>query len=364
MMRVLHILGSMNTGGMQSFIMNHYRRIDRTKVQFDFLVHYSDDKGYEEEIKKLGGKIYLIHPRNKGILRNKRELFHFFKEHNDYSAVHLHESSLSYIQPLIAAANAHIPIRIIHSHSTQVKSNSRFHLLMHYINSPRLNKYATKCLSCGKAAGEWMFGNTAFKDDYTVINNGIEIDKFQFDSVKREKIREKFGIENHLVIGMVGRLEPVKNHFFALNIMEEMKKTDQAVILMVAGDGSLMNRLKETCRQKGLEKNVLFLGGRNDVNELYSAMDCIIMPSLYEGFPVTAIEAQISGLPFIKSTTITDEVVFNPNVVSMDIDIDVKYWVDKIREIKLTRIREYNHSLDLFDIRRTTSQLMDIYQVK
>ena len=216
MIRVLQIVDNMNSGGIQSFIMNAYRHIDSNKIQFDFLL-CKKDPFYGKEIEELGGKLFYIPARNKGLLANRKALQAFFDDHKDYQIVHMHESSLSYLEPLMAAKKAGIQKRIIHSHSTRVMG-SKVHILLHYINQKRINKIATDYLACGESAADWMYGNSSIRDRVRIIYNGIDVSKFEFNETLRNEIRRELCVEQQYVLGHAGRFEPVKNHSFLLDI--------------------------------------------------------------------------------------------------------------------------------------------------
>lgn len=360
MKRVLQIVDSMGMGGIQAFIMNVYRSIDKEEFQFDFLLHHKLPNSYDEEIKKLGGKIYYLPSRKDGILKNKKALDVFFKEHDEYKVVHQHESSLTYIEPLIAAKNNGVPIRIIHAHSTKASGN-KIHTLLHYINKRRINDIATHYFACGKLAGEWMYKNTSCETKFQIVNNGINIEEFKYNESIRKEYRKLFGVENNFVIGNIGRFSKVKNHSFLIDIFKEyLLKNDNARLILV-GDGELRKDIEKKVNNLSIGDKVLFLGVRNDVEKILQLFDFVIIPSLYEGFPVTAIEAQACGLPVIMADTITGDALINRNVEMLSLNESPKKWSEKI-DILSNSFSDNERLLENgFDIKKTVDYLKKIY---
>lgn len=360
MKRILHILDSMGVGGIQTFIMNIYRSIDREKIQFDFLLHHRYEKSFDDEIIRLGGKIYYLPSRKEGIEKNKRALDDFFKKHKEYKIVHEHESSLSYIEPLVAAKNNGVPVRIIHSHSTRMPG-SLIHIILHYLNSLRLHKVATHYLSCGELAGKWMYGKSSVKGKYDIVYNGIELDKYEFSQYIRETMRAEIGLKGEIVIGHVGRFSKVKNHRFLLDIFKAFHVRHSNSKLVLVGDGELSNNIKNYATEIGISKSIIFLGNRNDVNRVLNAFDIMVMPSLYEGFPIVAIEAQANGLPLYLSNTITKEALIKSNVHAIKLDSSAEYWANSI-DINLKRDIDNKILFEKgFDIRNIVKKITELY---
>lgn len=361
MIKVLQIVDNMSLGGIQSFIMNVYRNINRNKIQFDFLLHHKYKNSYEKEIKLLGGNVYYISPRKEGILKNRKSLNDFFKSHcKEYVAVHLHESSLSYIEPLIYAQRYNIPIRIIHSHSTKIPSNV-IHKMLHFYNQKRIEKFANRFFACGKLAGEWMYKNSKVKDKYEIIYNGIELEKFKYNQETRNKIRNELSANNKKIIGHVGRFERVKNHQFLLEILQELIKIDSNYLLLLVGDGKLLNEIKFRANSMKLNNNIKFLGKVKNVQELFQAFDIFVLPSFYEGFPVTAIEAQASGLPCILSSSITQEAKINSNVRYVGLKDSKNEWIKLIQSLSKREIDNQKLFDNGFDIKDVVIKLQNTY---
>lgn len=361
MIRVLQVVDHMGLGGIQAFIMNVYRNIDREKVQFDFLLHRQEGNTFREEINQLGGIIHYVPARNQGFLKNKRALGVFFKEHTEYKVVHQHESSLSYIEPLIAAKRNHVPIRIIHSHNTRM-GNSMIHRILHLLNARRIHRIATHYLACGKLAGEWLYGNSKVKGKFTVVINGIKLSDFEYNEEVRNKIRKGLNLCKDTIFCHIGRFDAVKNHGFLIDVFNEIVKIEPNSKLVLVGNGILMDEVKDKVNALGLNDRVLFLGLRNDINQILQGADAVILPSLYEGFPVTAIEAQAAGLPFFMSDSVSKEALIKSNSYALSLNDTAKQWAEFI----IPRVeRQIDNGIMYekgFDIQNTIESLYKIYR--
>jgi len=367
MIRVLHINASMNRGGIETLLMNVYRRIDRDKVQFDFLLHTSEKCAYDDEIIALGGRIYNIPPRHQGFKKNREAIEAFFKEHPEYKIVHQHVSSLSYVQPLKTASKLDVPVRIIHSHNTR-EGGSKFHKLLHLWNRIKLEEYATNYFACSETAALWLYGKRRFnKNKYTILNNGIDTTSFAFSSESREKLRNEFGIKsNQILVGHVGRFQEQKNHEFLLDIFSEINKINVDSVLLLVGDGSLRRNIQEKAKLLGLENKIIFAGVRSDTPELYSAMDVFVLPSHHEGLPVVLVEAQTSGLPcIVTKDAIPPEAKLLENFVFVPLEHPANVWADIVLSALNGGVRTNKHLTVLekgYDICQAAEQLQTMYQ--
>ena len=268
-------------GGVESVVMNYYRNIDKEKIQFHFLCDEDSTDIPYQEIEKLGGKVIIIPPYQK-LFKYQKELYRIFKE-NNYKIVHSHINALS-VFPLRIAKKAKIPVRIAHSHSTSNKKEWKKNILK-MILRPLSKLYANNYFACTEYAGKWLFGKKVVeRKELNVINNAIDLKKFEFNENTREDLRKELGIkEDVLVIGHVGRFMKQKNHEFLIDVFEKAIKQDDNIYLILVGQGPLEDKIKEMAKEKGIEYKILFLGQRNDVNKLYQAMDIFVLPSLYEG---------------------------------------------------------------------------------
>jgi glycosyltransferase involved in cell wall biosynthesis len=330
MIRVLHIVNIMNRGGLETMIMNLYRNIDRTKVQFDFLTHNTQPGDYDDEIKELGGNIYSVVSRRQGLLKNRRQLMEFFRNHPEYQIVHMHVSSVSYMTPLKIATMANVPTRVIHSHSSKPERGS-IHKILHMINQRKIKKYATNYFACSDVAAKWLYGDhLCNKLDIQLINNSIDARRFSFNSEVRESVRKELGINDKFMIGHVGRFQEVKNHKFLVDIFKEIHNIYPNSILMLIGCGELEDEIKNKVIKLGLEDTVMFMGVRSDIPELLQAMDVFLFPSLYEGLPVTLVEAQAAGLRIIASDSITEEICLTDLVKFLSLKQPASEWAKEV----------------------------------
>lgn len=322
--RVAHIIGKWLGGGVEAVVMNYYRNIDRSKVQFDFLCDSDSTNIPYDEIEKLGGKVILIPPYQKAI-KYQKELIKIFKE-NKYRIVHSHISTMS-IFPLRAAKKAGVPVRIAHAHSTSNKKEWKKNILKQILR-PFSKVYATDYMCCSELAGRWLFGNKEYdKGNVYLLNNAIDLDKFKYDKKLRDKKRKELNIsEDTLVIGHVGRFVEQKNHRFLIDIFNEVHKENKNSVLLLAGQGPLMDEIKEKVRELKLTENVKFLGQRNDVAELYQGFDVFCLPSLYEGLPVVGVEAQATGLLCIFSDEMTKETKVLDTTRFLSLNTSAKEW--------------------------------------
>lgn len=333
MIRVLHILDSMGMGGIQSFVLNLYRAIDRNEIQFDFLLHREFHNENEDEIRKLGGRIYFVPTRREGVAKNKAALKEFFAAHREYCAVHVHVSSLTYIEPLKAAMHAGIPVRIVHSHSSQAPKNHKLHRILHEINKHRIQKYATCFCACSDKAAEWFYGGTKLLEKSILVPNGIQCSAYQFDSDVRTRYRKQFGLDDQLVIGHVGRFHYPKNHEFLIEIFRAYTKLQDNAVLMLVGDGENRASIMQMVEAYGLSDKVLFPGNRNDVKNLLQMFDIFLLPSRYEGFPVTLVEAQAASLPVVVSDSVTRTVDMTGRVCFCSLNDAPGIWANRINDL-------------------------------
>lgn len=357
MIRILQCVNDMHRAGLETMLMNYYRNVDRSKIQFDFLTHRPNRSDYDEEIESLGGKVYYaprLYPQN--YPEYFRWMKQFFIEHPEYKIMHSHIDSMSYL-PLLAGKIAGVPIRIAHSHNTSIDKDFKY--VLKQVFRFNINSVANRRLACGQAAGKFLFGNC----DYTVIPNAVEADRFRYDIEIRKKKREELSLGENFVIGHVGRLSYQKNHSFLIDIFNEVLKKEPNSILMLVGVGELESTIKEKVQKLGLTDKVLFLGNRSDVNELYQAMDVFVLPSFFEGIPVVGVEAQFSGLSCVFSNKTPEEVSFTTINHFLDLNEPVSNWANVILK---ERDRQREHAENYlsnrnYDIKSAYNILQDYY---
>ena len=268
-------------GGVESVVMNYYRNIDKSKVQFHFICDEDSTDIPYDEIEKLGGKVIVVPPYQK-LFKYQKELYKIFKE-NNYKIVHSHINALS-VFPLRIAKKAGVPIRIAHSHSTSNKKEWKKNIVKNILR-PFSKVYANKFFACTKHAGEWLFGKKIIeRKELNVINNAIDLNKFEFNEKIREDLRKEFGIkEDTIVIGHIGRFMKQKNHDFLIDVFNELIKKDENSILILIGQGPLLNDMKQKVSDLKIEDKVKFIGQVTDVEKYYNIMDVFLFPSIYEG---------------------------------------------------------------------------------
>lgn len=351
--RVLQVIGSMNMGGAENFIMNLYRNIDKEKIQFDFISHKPGI--FDDEIRKLGGKIYYLDYVTKvGPIKYKKELNMFFKKHNEYKILHTHIDQTSGIV-LDVARKYNFEKLIVHSHSTNNSNNVLVNMYKKTLQK-KIIKYANIRLACSDAAGKWLYRGL----DFRVINNGIDIEKFYYKEEFRSEIRNELNISKEsFVIGHVGRFCQVKNHDMLIDIFYEYNKYNNNSYLLLVGDGPLKEEIEKKCEKLKIKDKVKFLGIRKDVNKMYSTMDVFVFPSFHEGFPVTVVEAACSGVPMLLSDKITNEVKFYDKIKFVGIS-DSSEWVNEIKNMKNSREVILSEKLKRFDAKTISKEYENI----
>lgn len=360
-MRVLQIVDSLDMGGIQTFLLNLNSKIDRSKVEFDYLVFRPHEQVLEKEFIALGAKVYKLPNWRKGIIQNRKALRDFYKTHAEYQIIHYHAGTLVDIGPLIEAKKLGLNYRIMHSHTTHA-AGGFYNTILHNVHKKTISTYATHYFACGELAAKWMYGGTRIENSVRIINNGIVTEKFRFDPTVREQKRSELGLNNKLIIGHIGRFSPEKNQGFLVDVMKIIHAENKNACLLFVGDGPEKDVVIEKARSNGLMDCVQFLGIRKDVEQLLQAIDVFVMPSLFEGFPVVLVEAQAAGLPCIISDSISSEVKINENVVSLSLEENKQNWAQEILEHG-ARIETTNKLCESgFDIQNTANHLTDFYQ--
>lgn len=298
--RIAQMMTDMNYGGVEMVVMNYYRHIDRTRIQFDFFALEGSSIPQKEEIETLGGRIYIV-PKYTHILQYEKAIQKIFKE-NNYKIVHSHMNTLG-VFSLYGAKKAGIPIRILTNHSTSGKGETKKNI-MKYALKPFAKIFPTHICACSNYAGQWLYGKNA---DFKVINNAIDLNKYKFNSEVRNNLRNELNLQKKFVIGHIGRFCYQKNHELLIDIFYNVLKKNNNAVLLLIGEGELENSIKAKVKDMNIEDNVIFLGKRNDAYKYYQAMDVFLLPSRYEGLPVVGVEAQASGLPCVFSNNVTPE---------------------------------------------------------
>ncbi len=363
--KVAQVIGQAVNGGTEAYAKNYYSHIDRSKVEFDFLVESESKIINRKDIEALGGHIVII-PSYKNPFKYMRTLKRIFKE-NNYDIVHSNMNTLSFFT-LRAAKKAHIKVRIAHSHSTSNPKEKLKNILKNMLR-PLSKIYATDYFACSEMAGRYLFGNKTFdKGKVTVINNGIDIDKFKYNEEYNISLRKELNIDiNTKVIGHVGRFVPQKNHSYLIDIFNEIHKLDSNTKLLLLSDGPLKDEIETKVNTLGLTDSVIFAGSKEDIYKYYSVMNIFIFPSLYEGLCLTGVEAQASGLYCLVSNNITRELATTKNIEFLDIKNDPKDWairaIEVLKDNAIDRVAVYNQFVgSKFDIDHEANKLVGYYE--
>lgn len=359
--RVLNMFTIMDRGGAETMVMNYYRHIDRTKVQFDFLVHREQRGAYDDEIEALGGRIYRmcpIYPQN--FVRYKRDIRTFFQAHPEYGIIHSHMSELGYFA-FREAERQGVPVRICHAHNAPRGFDMK--MIMRIYFKKRMMPYLTHLFVCGAESGRWLYG-VKNEGQFIMLNNAIDAAAYAYDPEKRAEMRCQLGLTDKLVVGHVGRFNQQKNHPFLLEVFTALLKKEPHAVLLLVGGGEDMPKIQAKAQTLGIAERVRFLGVRSDVADLMQAMDVFVFPSLYEGLPVTMVEAQASGLPCVISDKVPSECILTDGLVDiLPLLANPDAWAAKILEKR--RILRTDHHTEItangFDITTEAVKLQKFY---
>ena len=364
MTKILHYIGGVSFGGSQSFVMELYRKMDRSQLQFDFVVFPNEAGGIEDEIKTLGGKIFVC-PRYSG--KNHFEFCKwwkdFLRDHPEYHVVHGHVRSCASIY--LAIAKKAGLVTIAHGHST---SNGRgVSAVFKAILQLPIRHIAHHLFSCSDIAGEWLYGKRAVNSPkYKMVPNCVEIDRFAYSEQDRAMVRNELNIsEDALVIGHIGRFHEAKNHQRIIEIFANvLKRRDDARLLLV-GDGELRSEMERLCQLLGVYEKTIFAGAQANPARFYSAMDVFLFPSKWEGLPLSVVEAQAAGLPCFVSDTVTRNVKLTDLVTYYSLTLSDDEWADRLlssaRSLERELTTEQQEGLESFDSKRVAKELQEFY---
>lgn len=358
---VLNIIGKRPQGGIGAFVYNYQLNMNKNIIQMDYMIFNDKKEGdFDNKVKALGSNVYVLSElKNSRLFTIINEINNFFKENSKkIDIIHIHSANIAFICLPIAKRYG-ISKCIVHSHATKY-SDKKLNAVRNYFLCKFIYRYSPTLFACSYAAGRFLYGK---KKPFKVINNAINITQFCFKEDLREKKRKELNLTNKFVIGNVGRFCNQKNHLFLLKVFKKIKTLQKNSVLMLIGSGEKMDVIKNFVIENNLKDDVLFLGQRNDVNELMQAMDVFVLPSLYEGFPVVGVEAECIGLPCFYSDTITTEIgLINSFFISLKENDD--YWAKKIFEVctNFNRKREDLIMRSLgYDIKQEAESLQNFY---
>jgi glycosyltransferase involved in cell wall biosynthesis len=369
--RVLHIIHRMRPGGVQALMMNLYRHIDRSLIQFDFAVRSQEPEHYDEEIRTLGGRLFHLPWRSGNsfsFVAYTRTLAILLREFGPFMAVHSHVGLYSgHILPVASRAN--VPLRLVHSHSASSDKSSAFRNIWAGFMRRSIQKNATYMLACSSVAADWLYGPQWDKDARVAkFRNAIDLSQYAELGNDRLKWREVVGLPlRGPLIGHVGRFDPVKNHAFLLEMFSAFHRSYPDARLVLVGEGVLKQQVEQQAAAKGIKDAVIFMGVRNDVPIILGAIDLFVLPSLHEGFGIVLVEAQAAGTPCLASDTVSPEVDLGLQLVQFEsLTIDVDTWVQRANALLTVQPMSWEERKKAlqnagYDIQRSARLLQNLY---
>lgn len=341
MYRVLVFGMTENPGGVESFLMNNYRKIDNNKIHLDFLANTKNKIAFEDELVSHGSKVYHISPRRKSPINFYRELNHFFSRLADeYDCIWVNLNTLVNIDYLKYAKKYGIKRRIVHAHNSRNMDEGlkgKLTYQFHEYHKNRIASYATDFWACSLDAAKWFYPKEVLSK-VKVVKNAIEIKRFKFDAQKRRELRKSLNLDNKFVIGNVGRLHFQKNQEFIIDIINHLKEKDPDVRLLLVGQGPDERKLKEKINKLSLNDYVILVGVQNDIQKWLSAFDIFVFPSNFEGLGIAGLEAEANGLPVLASANvIPEELKINDNFEFLNLKSGPLNWAREIEKMNVTR---------------------------
>lgn len=326
MIRILHVLSSLDAGGVEKLLQNYYERLDREQFHFDFIVHGRRKGMLEDFFRQQGSRIFHVVPKSLNPVGNFRQMKRIIRS-GHYDVVHCHQDVMSAV-PLYLAAGSGVPVRIAHSHVADVPGKKLIKRSLKGV----MKASATHYMACSEPAGTWLFGARIVGGArFRVLKNAIDERSFLFRMDLRQQVRKELGIGGTFVVGSVSRFTFEKNHEFLLEIFREVLKREPAAVLLLVGDGPLKNKVLGRAGQMGIRDRILFLGIRPDVGRLMQAMDVFVLPSRYEGFGMVLLEAQVSGLPcFASRHVVPAECNVTGEVEYIPLERGAGVWAERI----------------------------------
>jgi len=365
MVKVLYFVDRMLRGGIQTFVYENVKYMDKSVIQIDFLL-LDDGQTYnmEEDLRNLGCNVFKLNgiwiKKPYDYIKYYLAMDAFFKQNHDYDVVHLHSSSKNFLFLYIAKKYG-IKTRIAHSHNIDFQTKSKMKIMAGNIMKPLLINNATDFFACSELAGKWLFGNR----QVTIVKNAVDIERFRFDEIIAKEMREKLGYSDQdIVIGHVGRFTRQKNHDFLIDIFKEAYKRNPKYKLLLIGTGELEEKIQDKVKKLELEKVVRFYGFHSDVEKYMQAMDIFVFPSLFEGLGLVLIEAQASGLNcYASQGVIPEEAKASELMTFVNLDDGAIEWVNKIGVNKNRRQMKYIDSLikNGYSIQDTSLFLQEYY---
>lgn len=357
--RIAQVIGKMWAGGVETVVFNYYRRIDKSKIQFDFF--YDADSTVEppQDLIDMGARFYKLPPYQR-MLQYLPALRKLFRE-NSYIIVHSHINTMS-VFPLYAAFRERVPVRIAHNHSVPGGREWRRNLLKHFLRY-LAKVFPTDYFACSEKAGRWLFGDKAYESGKIyIMNNAIDFSKFMSQN-RQIDLQNKYQLNGKFVVGHVGRFTYAKNHRFLLAIFAEVVKKRPEAVLLLVGDGECQQEIIAEIQRLGLEEKVILAGKTAEPEKYYPLMDVVMLPSIFEGLPVTVIEAQVSNVPILVSEAVVQEAYITKNGCrKMSLKDSPEAWAEAALAMASDRSeREWLPEAELYDIQKAALRLEQYY---
>ncbi len=352
---LMGIIGKGN-GGLSMYMVNLFKKLDKEVFDCTFL-SIAKEPYFKEDILSLGGKIEFIPQRNRYPRKHRKALRDIMRK-GDFDVCHIHLSSDSNICSIVEAKKADIPLVIAHCHSSKVEG-SLYAKMLHTLNKFKVKKLDIERLACSKKAGEFAYGNSQFK----VVNNGINLEKFSFNKESRDLIRKEHNVPDSFVLGQLGRLVSVKNHQYTLELFKEISEKYSDSRLLIVGDGPLEEELKQKAKELNLEEKIIFTGNVRNPQDYLCAMDALILPSFFEGFPLVVVEGVCTGLDCFVSDNVTSEIQFSESVKLFSLDTEKSIIAERILNLRgKERLSQDKFLRELgFDDDKITTDMQDLY---
>lgn len=316
------------TGGLSTVMLNYYRNMDKTGLKIDFCSTNKPENSLVDELHSNGSEYFKLPPRKKLFL-----YFHaLVRLCRQYDIIHINANSATASLELLCAYCANVKVRIIHNHTCRTQ-----HPILNKILLPLYNRLYTRAIACSNEAGEWLYG----KGNFIILNNAINLERYTYNPTKRKELRTNLKVDDDcIVIGNVGKLMKAKNHDFQLDVFNEYHKANRNSKLTFVGEGELRRQIESKIKELHLEDSVILTGLRNDVPNLLQAFDIFLFPSIYEGMPLSVVEAQASGLPCYVSTNVTDLIDIGEDVVQLSLNKGAEYWAKRMLDFDVTKERK------------------------
>ena len=329
--RILNIANMNSDSGVACFLMNYLRAMDMKKFRMDFVCWDKREDNCYAVIKKMGGRVFLVTSYKKNAIRFLAEIRKIVKQ-GGYDIIHGHEAIMS-LPALWYGKKYKVPVRIAHSHSVGMTSPVKE--LIASVSRHAFERYCTDVMACSKMAGDYLFGDQVFQERGQVLHNAIRTEEYAFQTEVRERLRRELGADKELVIGHVGRFNENKNHKFLVDVFEKVLEKEKDALLLLIGEGETMDDVKKQVSEKGMERQVRFLGIKKNVNEWLQAMDVFAFPSFAEGLGIVLIEAQAAGLPCCCTDTIPGEAKCSENMVFLSLNEKKDVWAETLLDMRV-----------------------------